>query len=186
MSDEWTDCTSTFSNGTEFQIFLERCEKCTKYRAARCRIVAACYKAMYEEECFPFKDLQDHARYGGKRCRHFTTEIQHRKSKYDRQIPGQQKMSLEEMSFDELIRIGRKDGPGAATICWNCQKACGDCSWSGYEQHTPVPGWKATRVPLKMNGGYETTYVVHECPEFVPDGRNRGKIDKKRYETAKK
>ena len=170
MKDEWVDCTKTFSNGTEFQLFLERCEHCTRYRAGRCRIVQACYRAMYEEEYFPFKDLQDHARYGGKACRHFTTEPQRRKSKKRAELPGQQTMKLDDLTVDEQIRLGRKDGQ-AATICWNCANACGDCSWSDHWRHEPVPGWKATRVPLKMNGGYETTYIVQECPEFLPDKR---------------
>ena len=35
-------------------------------------------------------------------------------------------------------------------LCWACQKACGDCSWSSCFQ--PVEGWTAEK-----------------CPEYVPD-----------------
>ena len=55
------------------------------------------------------------------------------------------------------------------TICWDCRKACGDCSWSDHWKHEPVPGWTAIQVPIKMNGEYSTTFVVKACPEFDPD-----------------
>ena len=64
------------------------------------------------------------------------------------------------------------------TLCWNCANACGDCSWSDHWKHEPVPGWKASRVPIKMNGGYQTTYIVHECPEFIPEAPRKPKNDK--------
>ena len=57
------------------------------------------------------------------------------------------------------------------TLCWNCGKACGGCSWSDYWEHSPVPGWKAEETKLKVNQGYETSYAVIECPEFEPDRR---------------
>lgn len=174
MSEEWVDCTKVFSNGTEYELFLERCDHCTRFRAGRCRVVQACERARWDEQCFPYKDLQDHARYGGKRCRHFTTEKQRRKKRCGRQADGQTKMKLEELTVDEQIRIGRKDG-AAATLCWTCENACGGCSWSDHWKHEPVPGWKATRVPIKVNDGYETTYVVQECPEYIPDARTRRK-----------
>ena len=76
-----------------------------------------------------------------------------------------------------------------ATICWDCQKATGGCSWSrGFE---PVEGWKA--VPTKAYGKSTSekerwidSFDVYECPEFVLDERCekmreilfRGKTDK--------
>lgn len=44
-----------------------------------------------------------------------------------------------------------------ANICFNCQRACGDCPWSEIDPETdkprfqPVPGWTAKRVILRMN-----------------------------------
>ena len=59
-------------------------------------------------------------------------------------------------------------------LCWDCAKACGLCSWSNHWEHRPVPGWMAEKSMLKVNGGYEESYCVRECPEFEPDAR-RGK-----------
>lgn len=50
-------------------------------------------------------------------------------------------------------------------LCWDCEKACGRCSWS--RDFIPVPGWKAT--PTKLNverNRIVDSYEVHECPEF--------------------
>ena len=58
-------------------------------------------------------------------------------------------------------------------ICFDCQKACGGCSWS--RDFTPVPGWTATKKTQKIYVGgtkkhrYEKTYHITACPEFVPD-----------------
>lgn len=48
-------------------------------------------------------------------------------------------------------------------LCWTCQKACGDCSWSSCFQ--PVEGWTAERVHRKTYDSYRIT----KCPEYVPD-----------------
>lgn len=53
------------------------------------------------------------------------------------------------------------------TICWGCDNACGGCSWS--REFKPVEGWTATRRDLLMTNGTKESYIVHECPEFVPD-----------------
>lgn len=56
------------------------------------------------------------------------------------------------------------------TLCWDCEKALGYCPWS--ERFDPVPGWNATptKIPLyDGNGGYMDSFLVHECPMFVPD-----------------
>ena len=57
--------------------------------------------------------------------------------------------------------------PEKKTLCWDCAKNCGDCSWS--HDFTPVEGWEA--VPTKIqayNHGDEATdsYKVISCPEF--------------------
>ena len=54
-----------------------------------------------------------------------------------------------------------------STLCWICQKAGGNCSWS--KDFTPVEGWNAK--PTKIScaespTGYIESYRVKECPEF--------------------
>lgn len=60
------------------------------------------------------------------------------------------------------------------TICWNCCKATGNCSWS--KNFTPIDGWKAKKTILNL--GYSAysgrpkkavSYIVKQCPEFEPD-----------------
>lgn len=55
------------------------------------------------------------------------------------------------------------------TICWECKRATGFCSWS--EDFTPVEGWRATPTKIKVgraNGRdlFVDSYLVHECPLF--------------------
>ena len=58
------------------------------------------------------------------------------------------------------------------TLCWDCAKACGGCSWSDYEEQTPVPGWTAEEAQLRLNNNlFTTTFIVKECPEYRPDRR---------------
>ena len=70
--------------------------------------------------------------------------------------------------------------PGTTNICFDCQKACGGCSWSAIDPKTekpafkPVPGWTAEKVSLIVGSwnNHKTiveTYYVKDCPEFVPD-----------------
>ena len=67
-------------------------------------------------------------------------------------------------------------------ICFDCQKACGGCSWSEIDPATkkprfePVPGWTANKVMLKLGTAHSKsvwaeTYHITACPEFVPDRR---------------
>lgn len=52
-----------------------------------------------------------------------------------------------------------------STLCWDCEKACGKCSWS--KKFIPVEGWVAT--PTKVSIGenqYIDSFDVYECPEF--------------------
>ncbi len=60
-----------------------------------------------------------------------------------------------------------------STLCWECEKAGGKCSWS--RSFTPVDGWKA--IPTKIlnqseneekgrQASYTDSFDVYECPEF--------------------
>lgn len=73
---------------------------------------------------------------------------------------------------------------GNTNICFDCQKACGGCSWSALDFVTlkpkfePIPGWTATKVTLKTGHpgkpyAYTTTYHITQCPEFVPDVKRK-------------
>ena len=80
----WVECKHIFSNGTEFEIFQWQCEKCTRYRNGKCRILNKCYKAMFDKSEFPYSDLLERDDgFGGKMCKAFTTEkikrLRHRK-----------------------------------------------------------------------------------------------------------
>lgn len=67
-------------------------------------------------------------------------------------------------------------------ICFDCRKACGDCSWSEIDPETkkprfePVPGWTAKKTMVKSRTGKKSdwleTYHITACPEFVPDERS--------------
>ena len=68
-------CTTLFSNGTEFEWFIEcNCEKgCTRYRKDKCRVLNACYEAMWDHSKFPYNSLLDYAEgYAGKICKLYT------------------------------------------------------------------------------------------------------------------
>lgn len=55
------------------------------------------------------------------------------------------------------------------TICWGCDKAYGQCSWS--KSFTPVEGWEAERRDVKIAVyGYVESYIVTACPLFEKDG----------------
>ena len=60
------------------------------------------------------------------------------------------------------------------TICWNCQRATGGCSWS--QNFKPVDGWKVQKTSIRESGvrNFESVKVL-ECPKFVED-ENRQKI----------
>ena len=86
---------------------------------------------------------------------------------------------MNSLNVDQPVRdetaVVSSDKPAGATICWKCDNACGGCSWS--REFKPVPGWKATRndvstsrcVSGKNRRTKTESYIVHECPEFVPD-----------------
>ena len=84
-------------------------------------------------------------------------------------------------------REKREIPAGRASICFDCQKACGGCSWSGLDPVThmprfePVPGWTATPTCLKVSWACHgrtytrriDSYYITACPEFVPDEPKR-------------
>lgn len=61
-----------------------------------------------------------------------------------------------------------------SSICWECDNACGGCSWS--RSFTPVEGWTAVISPKADCPSKEAIrripwYLVRTCPEFVQDPR---------------
>ena len=62
-----------------------------------------------------------------------------------------------------------------STLCWDCDKACGRCSWS--KNFKPVEGWQAVPTKIfqyttgqgrKRIAYYTDSFDVYECPEFEP------------------
>lgn len=62
------------------------------------------------------------------------------------------------------------------TLCWECKKACGGCSW--VDSFAPVKGWQAEKnvIPDKAVGGIDS-YCVKACPEFTPDDKRIINLD---------
>ena len=61
------------------------------------------------------------------------------------------------------------------TLCWDCRKACGGCSWSNYDERRPVPGWTAVETKIRMKTDvFEPSCIVIACPEFERDGIGGG------------
>lgn len=50
------------------------------------------------------------------------------------------------------------------TICWDCEKCGGGCSWS--HDLIPVKGWKAETDYTLFHGKRDNSYTVLECPEY--------------------
>ena len=57
------------------------------------------------------------------------------------------------------------------TICWNCKKAIGGCTWSDFFK--PVKGWTAEQTRPAGSKPY-TSYIVEKCPEFERDATDNG------------
>ena len=90
--DKLIPCKHMFSNGTEYELFVEtQClNGCTRYRKHSCRIINAIEKARWiGESAFPFDDLLEWERYDGKRCKRFTTEKTTRKPPELKPLDGQ-------------------------------------------------------------------------------------------------
>ena len=67
------------------------------------------------------------------------------------------------------MKNGEKYVPKHSTLCWDCEKAGGGCSWS--KSFTPVEGW--TAIPTKVRSDslsirHIDSFDVYECPEFEP------------------
>lgn len=66
-----------------------------------------------------------------------------------------------------------------STLCWHCANACGGCSWTGRDEHgalqfKPVEGWTAVPTEVSVSAGKsQPSYRVIECPEFLPDRREK-------------
>ena len=50
------------------------------------------------------------------------------------------------------------------TICWDCKKAGGLCSWSS--RLTPVDGWEVKETLIKFPEKVVSGFCVLRCPEF--------------------
>ena len=58
-----------------------------------------------------------------------------------------------------------KGNENGETLCWECKKSGGLCSWS--QSLTPVKGWTATESTRSTYIGEDKVYCVVKCPEFV-------------------
>lgn len=87
----------------------------------------------------------------------------------------------------EIQRKGIGGYTGRSTnICFDCQNACGGCSWSELNPDTkrprfePVPGWTAKKVLLLIGHNKKgvaaliETYHVTKCPQFIKDEPRKG------------
>ena len=91
---ELIPCETMFSNGSEYQWFLEHnCDRCTRFRNGQCRTFNLMEKAQFDEKYFPYNELMDYKGYGGKECKRFTDEKPVRK-RHQKQIDGQTEMVL--------------------------------------------------------------------------------------------
>ena len=59
------------------------------------------------------------------------------------------------------------------TICWDCQKTCGGCSWS--REFKPVEGWEAVET---TDYAGDKSFLVRKCPEFVREISRKRDADK--------
>ena len=99
MNVETIECKHTFSNGTEFEFFQEtQCAGCKRYRNDHCKVLNACYRAMWDKDAFPYSDLLDYKGYGGKKCKRRTTDPLTTHKRTRKQISGQ--MTLDCMIGD--------------------------------------------------------------------------------------
>ena len=53
-----------------------------------------------------------------------------------------------------------------STLCWSCEKACGDCRWS--LEAKPIPNWEAEPTFIRNESAPSyASYLVKSCPEYV-------------------
>jgi hypothetical protein len=55
------------------------------------------------------------------------------------------------------------------SLCWECIKAYGECSWA--KEFKPVKGWNAEPTKVKSKESNYNSYHVISCPEYQPDKR---------------
>lgn len=54
------------------------------------------------------------------------------------------------------------------TLCWLCEKSCTKaCSWA--KSFDPVEGWDAEETVIAGYTNLIQSFLVKDCPEFVPD-----------------
>ena len=97
FDDKTIPCERIFSNGTEFEWFLEQnCERCKRFRNGKCKVYNLCWDARFDKTKFPYEYLLDFASgLGGKVCKLFTDKPIKRKPKY-KQVPGQMVFAMED------------------------------------------------------------------------------------------
>ena len=90
---EWVDCKSIFSNGTEYECFLEHnCFTCARFRNWQCAIVHKLENSRWDESLFPYDKLLDYNdNSAGKKCKEYTTELPKR---HRRNVKGQISMDI--------------------------------------------------------------------------------------------
>ena len=68
-------------------------------------------------------------------------------------------------------------GTYVQSLCWDCKKAIGECSWS--EEFKPVKGWDATPTVIKSSAHnidpFVDSFIVHSCPLFDMDVKTKKK-----------
>ena len=55
------------------------------------------------------------------------------------------------------------------SLCWDCGRALGGCSWS--KRFKPVKGWEAEKTVIQDVRGDCESYHVISCPRYRPDRR---------------
>lgn len=65
-----------------------------------------------------------------------------------------------------------------ANICFDCERACGGCSWSEYDKTTGGTRFKipegATAKPVFDMKGRLSTYHITDCPLFIRSSPRSG------------
>lgn len=71
-----------------------------------------------------------------------------------------------------------------SSLCLDCKKCVGLCSWSHHLQ--PVEGWEAeTTVIRSASGAFNNGYRVISCPEFEEEPKRDARVISGRYEYFK-
>lgn len=67
---------------------------------------------------------------------------------------------------------GDTDFTRKSNICFDCENACGKCSWS--KKFEPVPGWTAEPDEMPAKGRMIKTFHITECPLFEKTPKRYG------------